>query len=106
MPERRQSIGPEEVRRLAVLARLRVAPGDEEAVAEALTRLVRFVDRMPEVGAAEAGSGGLASPTAGRPDVPAPCLDRAVVLANAPDSRDGMVRVPAVPGARRRERDG
>jgi aspartyl/glutamyl-tRNA(Asn/Gln) amidotransferase C subunit len=90
------------VRRLAELAGLRVAAEDEAGLAEALERLVRFVERMPDGGGAQAPAMGVT----GREDVPGECLGREAVLANAPETMGGLFRVPAVPAARQRGGDG
>lgn len=88
----------DDVRHVAFLARLALTPEEEKIYAEQLSAVLDHVERLEEVETDHI------SPTANvldlraplRPDVPRPCPPRAKILANAPDSEEGMFRVPPI----------
>lgn len=104
----------EEVRKIAMLARLRLTPREEDLFAQQLGQVVDYIDQLgryaPAAGASGApGEGaGTASAAAAAsaasvepsghdaPDAVAPCLPREIFLANAPASMDGFLLVPEV----------
>lgn len=98
-------VSPDEVRRIARLARLRLEPGDEARLADELGRVLDYMALLAEVDVSgvpptthgapmglpgAAGGGGL------RPDEPEQRLGRDAVLEAAPDADGGYVRVPRV----------
>jgi aspartyl-tRNA(Asn)/glutamyl-tRNA(Gln) amidotransferase subunit C len=95
---RNMSVTFDEVRRIASLARLRLPSGEANVVAERMADVVGFAGEMASVPVPEAPAGGGSSEGAVREaeDVPGECLDREVVLANAPASRNGFVRLPPI----------
>lgn len=112
-----------DVERIAALARLELTPDEVTLFAEQLTAILAYADQVQQVDtsgldAAPAATAG--SPTvtlaegdwstealaevdgiAGRDDVPAPSLERDVVLSQAPaaDRAAGIFKVPRVLGS-------
>ena len=108
----------DEVRKIAMLARLRLTPREEDLFAQQLGQVVDYIDQLgryaPAAGASgsPAGDAGTVSATeateateatatvepAGHDaaDTVAPCLPRELFLANAPASMDGFLLVPEV----------
>jgi aspartyl-tRNA(Asn)/glutamyl-tRNA(Gln) amidotransferase subunit C len=88
----------DEVRHVAMLARLGLDPGDEEFYAEQLSGILAHIDRLQQLNTDDI------PPTAQvvevtntlREDVPRPCLTQADALANAPAAVDGFFRVPSI----------
>jgi len=88
----------DQVRHVAMLARLGLEPGDEEFYAEQLSGILGAIDRLQEVDT------DAIPPTAQvveivnqlREDEPRPCLTQAQVLANAPAAENGFFRVPSI----------
>jgi aspartyl-tRNA(Asn)/glutamyl-tRNA(Gln) amidotransferase subunit C len=88
----------DEVRHVAMLARLGLEPGDEEFYAEQLSGILAHIDRLQQLSTDDI------PPTAQvvevtnmlRDDVPRPCLSQADALANAPAAVDGFFRVPSI----------
>src|ERR1700730_6798695 len=88
----------EQVRHVAMLARLGLEPGDEEFYAQQLSGILGHIDRLQEVDTDDI------PPTAQvveivnqlREDEPRPCLTQEDVLANAPAAVDGFFRVPSI----------
>ena len=86
------------VRRIAVLARIRVPEADLDALAADLSKIIGWVEQLGEVDTK--GVAPMTSvahmPPAARPDVvdDGACPER--ILANAPESRDGFFIVPKV----------
>jgi aspartyl/glutamyl-tRNA(Asn/Gln) amidotransferase C subunit len=92
---------PEEVRKIASLARLRFPPEQEALLVHQLGRIVDYIDQLQAYEGA-AGEAGAAPPAPVREaeDVPRPCLPRELFLANAPASALGeFLAVPEVKGA-------
>ncbi|MFV1859271.1 MAG: Asp-tRNA(Asn)/Glu-tRNA(Gln) amidotransferase subunit GatC [Anaerolineales bacterium] len=88
----------EEVRAIARLARLQLTAEEEERFASQLSDVLDYAARLAEVDTSEI------PPTASvltmsaplRPDEVRPCLPRDRLLVNAPDSEEGLFRVPRV----------
>ena len=88
----------DQVRHVAMLARIGIEPGDEDFYAEQLSGILEHIDRLQQVDTDDI------PPTAQvveivnqlREDVPRPCLTQAEVLANAPAVQDGFFRVPSI----------
>lgn len=100
------SVTHDEVRRIASLAGLRVAPEEERELAREMTELVRFAGEMEAFEGETDGEAPEESPRGVRgvreaTDEPGNCLPRESVLANAPDHHDAHVRLPAVARVRR-----
>jgi len=92
------TLSREEVRHVALLARLGLEPGEEEFYAEQLSAILTHIDRLREV---DTGS---IPPTAQvvplenrmRDDEPRPGLTQERALADAPEARDGYFVVRAI----------
>ena len=89
----------DEVRRITSLARLRLIPDRERELVPQMAEIVRFAGEMERVDPGglpgDAGGGLPSGPTPREAaDEPACPLDRERLLANAPDHRDGHVRLP------------
>lgn len=88
----------EQVRHVAMLARLGLEPGDEEFYAEQLSGILEHIDRLQQLDTDHI------APTAQvvevtnelREDVPRPSLSQQEALANAPAAVDGFFRVPSI----------
>jgi aspartyl-tRNA(Asn)/glutamyl-tRNA(Gln) amidotransferase subunit C len=88
----------DEVRHVAMLARLRLEPGDVEFYAEQLGGILAHIDRLKELDTDAIPPTAQVVEVANtlREDVPRPCLSQADALANAPAAVDGFFRVPAI----------
>jgi aspartyl-tRNA(Asn)/glutamyl-tRNA(Gln) amidotransferase subunit C len=88
----------DQVRHVALLARLGLEPGEEDFYAEQLSGILAHIDRLQEVDTDDI------PPTAQvvevtnplRDDEPRPGLSQAEALANAPRAVDGFFRVPSI----------
>jgi aspartyl-tRNA(Asn)/glutamyl-tRNA(Gln) amidotransferase subunit C len=88
----------DQIRHVAMLARIGLEPGDEDFYAEQLSGILAHIDRLQQVDTDDI------PPTAQvveivnqlREDEPRPCLSQAEVLANAPVAYDGFFRVPSI----------
>jgi aspartyl-tRNA(Asn)/glutamyl-tRNA(Gln) amidotransferase subunit C len=90
-------IDPEEVRRLARLARLRIETDEAEALARDLERIVAYVDSLADVALPEdAEALTYFDSDVTRDDHAGPCLDRDEALQNAPDHDDTFFLVPKI----------
>jgi len=89
---------PEEVRHVALLARLGLEPGDEEIYAERLSGILQHIDRLQELNTDDIPPTAQVVEVAAtlREDEPRPCLTQAEALANAPAAVDGFFRVPSI----------
>jgi len=90
-----------DVERIATLARLELT-GDETArFAEQLTAILAYADQVQQVDTAAVEMAMVEAPATMRDDVPAPSLDRDVVLGQAPaaDRAAGLFKVPRVIGS-------
>ena len=88
----------DEVRHVAMLARLGLEPGDEEFYAEQLSGILGAIDRLQEVNTDDIPPTAQVVEVASRlrEDEPRPGLTQAQVLANAPAAQDGFFRVPSI----------
>src|ERR671931_412556 len=92
------TLSKEEVRHVALLARLGLTTEEESFYAEQLSGILRHIDRLQEIDTEAI------PPTAQvvevelrmRDDLPGPCLSQEEALANAPESRDGFFAVKAI----------
>src|SRR5487761_119521 len=88
----------DQVRHVAMLARLGLEPGDEEFYADQLNGILGHIDRLQQLDTDDI------PPTAQvveivnqlRDDEPRPGHTQAQVLANAPAAQDGFFRVPSI----------
>jgi aspartyl-tRNA(Asn)/glutamyl-tRNA(Gln) amidotransferase subunit C len=89
---------PEEVRHVAMLARLGLEPGDEEFYAEQLSGILAHIDRLQALDTEDIPPTAQVVEIANRlrPDEPRPCLTQGEALANAPHTIDGFFRVPSI----------
>ena len=92
-----------DVERIATLARLELTPGEVTLFAHQLTAILAYADQIQQVDTSGVVVGGAAAGdiAAGRDDVPAPSLDRDLVLGQAPaaDRAAGLFKVPRVIGS-------
>jgi aspartyl-tRNA(Asn)/glutamyl-tRNA(Gln) amidotransferase subunit C len=88
----------DEVRHVAMLARLGLEPGDEEFYAEQLNGILAHIDRLKELDTDSIPPTAQVVEVANtlREDVPRPGLDQADALANATAAVDGFFRVPSI----------
>jgi aspartyl-tRNA(Asn)/glutamyl-tRNA(Gln) amidotransferase subunit C len=88
----------DEVRHVAMLARIGLEPGDEEFYAEQLSGILAHIDRLKELDTEAIPPTAQVVEVANtlREDVPRPGLDQAEALANAPAAVDGFFRVPSI----------
>ena len=94
------SMNREDVERVALLARLRLTPGETEAMAHQLTQIIDYVDQLGEVDTdgVDPMAHAIELSNVLADDVPEPSLPRAEALRNAPRHDDACYRVPAVLG--------
>ncbi|MHB8613651.1 MAG: Asp-tRNA(Asn)/Glu-tRNA(Gln) amidotransferase subunit GatC [Candidatus Dormibacteraceae bacterium] len=88
----------DEVRHVAMLARLGLEPGDEEFYAEQLSGILAHIDRLQQLDTDDIPPTAQVVEVANilRDDVPRPGLRQADALANAPAAVDGFFRVPSI----------
>ena len=88
----------DEVRHVALLARLGLEPGDEEVYAEQLSGILGHIDRLQKLNTDDIAPTAQVVEVASRlrDDEPRPSLMQEEALANAPATRDGFFRVPAI----------
>jgi aspartyl-tRNA(Asn)/glutamyl-tRNA(Gln) amidotransferase subunit C len=88
----------DEVRHVAMLARLGLEPGDEDFYAEQLSGILAHIDRLKELDTEAIPPTAQVVEVANtlREDIPRPGLDQAEALANAPAAVDGFFRVPSI----------
>jgi aspartyl-tRNA(Asn)/glutamyl-tRNA(Gln) amidotransferase subunit C len=92
------TLSRDQVRHVAMLARLGLSDGEEEFYARQLSGILAHIDRLRELDTEAI------PPTAQvvevrsimRPDVPGECLTQAEALANAPEAADGFFVVKAI----------
>jgi aspartyl-tRNA(Asn)/glutamyl-tRNA(Gln) amidotransferase subunit C len=89
-----------EVAHLAHLARLALSDAEVDKFASQLDEIIAAVARVQEVAAEQIPPMTHAMPLVNvfRDDVETPCLDPAVVLAQAPAAEEGRFRVPRILG--------
>lgn len=88
----------DQVRHVAMLARLALEPGDEDFYAEQLSGILEHIDRLQQVDTDDI------PPTAQvvevvnqlREDEPRPGLTQEEALSNSPAAQDGFFRVPSI----------
>ena len=90
----------EDVRNIARLARLNLTEEEEQRFAAQLSDVLEYAERLNRVDTSEIPPTASVLPLKAplRSDEIRPCLTRDEALANAPDSQDGMFRVPRVLG--------
>ena len=100
MSEQDRLISNDEVRHVAKLARLALDDSEVERYAEQLSAILVHVDAVRRLDTADVPPTAHPLPLENvlRPDEPAPSLDRAVVLAEAPATEDYRFRVPRIMG--------
>jgi aspartyl-tRNA(Asn)/glutamyl-tRNA(Gln) amidotransferase subunit C len=88
----------DEVRHVAMLARLGLEPGDEEFYAEQLSGILAHIDRLKELDTDAIPPTAQVVEVANtlREDVPRPGLSQEDALGNAPAAVDGFFRVPSI----------
>lgn len=92
------ALTPEDVRKIASLARLRFSPDEERVFTEQLGHIVDYIDQLQRFETGE-GESAVVAPVQEAEDRPRPCLPREVFLANAPASALGeLLVVPEVKG--------
>ena len=92
------TLSREQVRHVALLARLGLKDGEEDFYAEQLSRILEHIDRLSEVDTESI------PPTAQvvevrnvmRDDEPRPCLPQGIAIANAPEAEDGFFVVKPI----------
>lgn len=91
-------LSPDDVRHVALLARLALEAGDEEIYAERLSGILGHIDRLQELNTDAIPPTAQVVEVAAtlREDEPRPCLTQEEALANAPAAFDGMFRVPSI----------
>ncbi|MFN8125923.1 MAG: Asp-tRNA(Asn)/Glu-tRNA(Gln) amidotransferase subunit GatC [Candidatus Nanopelagicales bacterium] len=92
------AITRDEVAHLARLARLDLPDDELSHYAEQLTVIIDAVATVSEVAADDVPATSHPVPMTNvfRPDAAGPCLDRDVVLSQAPAAEDGRFRVPRI----------
>ena len=88
----------DQVRHVALLARLGLEPGDEDFYAEQLSGILGHIDRLQELDTEAIPPTAQVVEVANRlrEDEPRPGLGQADALANAPAAVDGFFRVPSI----------
>ncbi len=91
---------PDVVEHLATLARIQIDEGDRERIANDLVQIQHLISRVQEVATPEvpATSHPTVIPNVTRPDEVGQTLDRAEVLASAPDADETRFKVSAILG--------
>jgi aspartyl-tRNA(Asn)/glutamyl-tRNA(Gln) amidotransferase subunit C len=91
-------LSKDQVRHVAMLARLGLEPGDEEYYADQLSGILGHIDRLQQVNTDDILPTAQVVEVAStlREDVPRPCLTQEEALANAPAKVDGFFRVPSI----------
>jgi aspartyl-tRNA(Asn)/glutamyl-tRNA(Gln) amidotransferase subunit C len=92
------TLSREDVRHVALLARLGLEPGEEDFYAGQLSAILAHIDRLREVDTEAIPPTAQVVPLQSRlrDDVPRPGLTQAQALANAPEARDGCFVVRAI----------
>ena len=92
------SLTRDEVRHVAMLARLGLEPGEEDYYAEQLSGILAHIDRLREVDTDSIAPTAQAVPLENRmrEDRVEPGLTQEQALANAPETRDGYFVVKAI----------
>ena len=92
------TLSKEQVRHVAMLARLGLEEGEEDFYASQLSGILQHIDRMSELDteAIPATAQVVEIENILRADEPGPCLSQDKALENAPDRRDGYFAVKAI----------
>jgi aspartyl-tRNA(Asn)/glutamyl-tRNA(Gln) amidotransferase subunit C len=92
------SLTREQVRHVALLARLGLEPGEEDYYAEQLSGILSAIERIQELDtdAIPATAQVVEVTSVMRQDEPRPCLTQEQALANAPAAEDGFFVVKAI----------
>ncbi len=92
------SVTIEDVRKVAKLARLRLAEEEETRLVTDLNQMLTYVASLAELDTSQASPTAHVLPISNvfRPDEPLPSLSQEAALANAPKSGHGHFRVPKV----------
>jgi aspartyl-tRNA(Asn)/glutamyl-tRNA(Gln) amidotransferase subunit C len=91
-------LSKDEVRHVAMLARLGLEPGDEEFYAGQLSGILEHIDRLQQLDTEDIPPTAQVVEVASRlrEDEPRPCLTQEEALANAPAAVNGFFRVPSI----------
>lgn len=91
-------LSKDEVRHVAMLARLGLEPGEEEFYADQLSSILSHIDRLQQLDTEAIPPTAQVVPVTNplREDDPRPCLTQEEALANAPAAVNGMFRVPSI----------
>jgi aspartyl-tRNA(Asn)/glutamyl-tRNA(Gln) amidotransferase subunit C len=90
-------VTPEIVEHVASLARLSLRADERDALARDLDQILRYATSVQTLDTSGASPMSLAQVAGSlRPDTPTPGLTHDAALASAPDSADGLFRVPRV----------
>ncbi len=94
------ALSPDDVRKLAGLARLEISEAEVEHLGPQLESILGFVAKLSELdtNGVDPMTTALDVDNRWRPDQPVPGLSRDQALANAPSADDECFRVPAVLG--------
>jgi aspartyl-tRNA(Asn)/glutamyl-tRNA(Gln) amidotransferase subunit C len=92
------TLSSDEVRHVAMLARLGLEPGEEAFYAEQLSSVLAHIDRLRELDTEAIPPTAQVVPLANRmrDDEPRPGLTQRQATANAPEARDGAFVVKAI----------
>ena len=99
MSSRPSTVTPEVVRRIAALARLRLAESELSLWARQLDRIVSYIDQLKELPEDLFASGEPAAATPMRADASRPGDGEGALAENAPKVAHGFAVVPRVVGA-------
>lgn len=91
-------LSKDEVRHVAMLARLGLETGDEEYYAEQLSGILGHIERLQQLDTENIPPTAqvVEIPARLREDDPRPCLTQEEALANAPAAVNGYFRVPSI----------
>ncbi|HEY7200865.1 MAG TPA: Asp-tRNA(Asn)/Glu-tRNA(Gln) amidotransferase subunit GatC [Candidatus Dormibacteraeota bacterium] len=92
------TLSRDDVRHVAMLARLGLEPGEEDFYVQQLSAILAHIDRLREVDTDAIPPTAQAVPLAlrMRDDEPRPGLSQDEAVANAPEARDGLFVVRAI----------
>jgi aspartyl-tRNA(Asn)/glutamyl-tRNA(Gln) amidotransferase subunit C len=92
------TLSRDDVRHVAMLARLGLEPGEEDFYADQLSGILGHIDRLRQVDTEAIPPTAQVVPLENRmrPDEPGPCLTQEQATANAPEVRDGYFVVKAI----------
>ena len=92
------TLSREQVRHVAMLARLGLEEGEEDFYAQQLSGILGHIDRLAQLDTEDIPPTAQVVEIASRlrEDEPRPCLSQEEALANAPAAVDGFFRVPSI----------